>query len=987
MTPVDFTQPPSRRRVTQPPLLSSLLVLSAALSVWAACAPTEPGDASGATAHLPLDARQAVGAMESALAGPPVSYELEVSPSAPPQATHDSFAVAGGNGIYLVVWREYGPGEPDILGVRVRASDGQWLDASPLPIATDSNPQFRPAVAFDGTNFLVVWEEPRSSTAPRIYGTRVRASDGALLDATPLYLSRARTNGQNMAQQFPAVAFDGTNYLVTWHGYAYPPEGYPQSGVQAIRVRPSDGACLEPYSIMLGRGGSHTRVAYADGHYLVTWKRGQQAEAARISAATGQVVDATPIALGVADVSNNAWTGVAAQGGEFLATWLGAGNALWARRIRASDGARLGTEDIAVGTSASTAPELTFDGKDYQILWEAGGQVLSARVSRQGVPAAEGERLLAEVERNQIDRYREGSIASAVPGQVLAVYPNFDPLKGMTRGRMRLLSEGQASVSSGRVVSPGQAVGVMHNGSAAAVGNGIYLVVWSEQVSGEEAPDILGVRVRTSDGARLDARPLRISSGAPSADYEPAVAFDGTNFLVVWQGAQLYGARVRASDGAVLDSTPLVINRPLNQGHPVGWMHAAVAFDGTNYLVTWHGYYQVDDQVDLINKVWGSRIRTDGTFVEPAPFAIAPGGDKVRVAYADGHYLVAWMRDQNVEAARVSAATGQVLDTPPISLAASGGSTPAPAVAARRDEFLVTWIGGDKALRAQRLRASDGARLNPEGISVAPSASGYPEVTFDGLDYRIAWQDSSAGVRRLLSRRVSSQGVVAAEAELMISEVRASTTEARSAIAAADRGQFLIAYPSQGPYAGKNRIWLRLVREVQAPEPCTSGVPSLVLNGDSPMVLECGPGGYRDPGAQAFDGCGNPVSVHAYNTGTDASGPGPLLGSEGSYSVAYAAWDAQGQTVNAVRTVEVNDSTAPVLQLLGPVFMTHTCGSQWVDPGVQAMDACYGDVSAQVGHTGEVNGWAVGTYTVTYWLTDSGGNSAVPVSRTVQVLP
>jgi hypothetical protein len=66
--------------------------------------------------------------------------------------------------------------------------------------------------------------------------------------------------------------------------------------------------------------------------------------------------------------------------------------------------------------------------------------------------------------------------------------------------------------------------------------------------------------------------------------------------------------------------------------------------------------------------------------------------------------------------------------------------------------------------------------------------------------------------------------------------------------------------------------------------------------------------------------------------------------------------------------------------------MTHTCGSQWVDPGVQATDTCYGNLSAQVWHTGEVNGWAVGTYTVTYSLTDSGGNSATPVTRTVDVV-
>lgn len=61
------------------------------------------------------------------------------------------------------------------------------------------------------------------------------------------------------------------------------------------------------------------------------------------------------------------------------------------------------------------------------------------------------------------------------------------------------------------------------------------------------------------------------------------------------------------------------------------------------------------------------------------------------------------------------------------------------------------------------------------------------------------------------------------------------------------------------------------------------------------------------------------------------------------------------------------------------------CGSQWIDPGVQATDACYGTLSPQVWRTGAVNGWVPGTYTVSYSLTDSGGNSAVPLTRTVEV--
>jgi hypothetical protein len=102
--------------------------------------------------------------------------------------------------------------------------------------------------------------------------------------------------------------------------------------------------------------------------------------------------------------------------------------------------------------------------------------------------------------------------------------------------------------------------------------------------------------------------------------------------------------------------------------------------------------------------------------------------------------------------------------------------------------------------------------------------------------------------------------------------------------------------------------------------------------------------------------------------------------------VEYIAWNAAGTTVSVHRTVNVDDRRPPTLALKGPSHLTHTCGSQWVDPGVESMDACYGDVSPTVRKTGYVNGWVEGTYTVRYEVTDSGGNSAPAVTRTVEVV-
>lgn len=169
---------------------------------------------------------------------------------------------------------------------------------------------------------------------------------------------------------------------------------------------------------------------------------------------------------------------------------------------------------------------------------------------------------------------------------------------------------------------------------------------------------------------------------------------------------------------------------------------------------------------------------------------------------------------------------------------------------------------------------------------------------------------------------------------------------------------------------------------------CTPGSsqPTLEVNGALDMTLECGATVWTDPGAQAYDTDCSPIEVHYYNSGHDAYGPGPATCAEGLYYVQYIAWNQMGQTVSAIRNVTVNDTLPPSFSLLGPTHMVHQCGSQWVDPGWTAFDQCYGDITPEVQWTGFPNGWVEGVYTVTYTLTDSGGNSAQPLTRTVEVV-
>ncbi len=165
------------------------------------------------------------------------------------------------------------------------------------------------------------------------------------------------------------------------------------------------------------------------------------------------------------------------------------------------------------------------------------------------------------------------------------------------------------------------------------------------------------------------------------------------------------------------------------------------------------------------------------------------------------------------------------------------------------------------------------------------------------------------------------------------------------------------------------------------------GVVTVTLNGAAEMTLECGVDAWSDAGATATDGDGNPLEVVTYNSGHDAYGPGPNANAVGTYSVQYAAYDANWNTASAVRTVNVQDTRAPTLTLNGAEVINFQCGSNYdYSQDVTATDTCYGNLSAAVVRTGEVNGWVEGSYTLVYSLSDGSGNAAPSVTRTVNVV-
>ncbi|MEO0069976.1 MAG: hypothetical protein ABIK18_04190, partial [candidate division WOR-3 bacterium] len=114
---------------------------------------------------------------------------------------------------YLVVWEDYRNGylNSDIYGCRV-TQGGFVLDSIGIPVFTTTNPKKSPVVEFDGTNFLVVWEEQKNGEVD-LYGAWV-TPDGIVLDTFPVAI-------QERDQAYPALAKGpGNQMFLVYQGWA-----------------------------------------------------------------------------------------------------------------------------------------------------------------------------------------------------------------------------------------------------------------------------------------------------------------------------------------------------------------------------------------------------------------------------------------------------------------------------------------------------------------------------------------------------------------------------------------------------------------------------------------------------------------------------------------------------------------------------------------------------------------------------------------------
>ncbi|MEI8255877.1 MAG: hypothetical protein WCJ30_09405, partial [Deltaproteobacteria bacterium] len=589
---------------------------------------------------------------------------------APSAGARPDVAFDGTN--FLVVWSDSRRGNADLYAARIRASDGVVLDPGGIALNTSTTDQLSPHVAYVSGRFLVVWQDHTTST-DRVRGMRIRSADlsveGATIDVSP-----------SLAQQFaPVVACDSSNCFVAWSDARVAP-----AGIFGTRVRMSDGVVLDPSSAFLGvQRSAGLAVAYDGVNYLTIWNN-LDLVGARVASLDGALLDATPILISAA-AGNQTLPALVFEAGLYFAAWVDtrAGNAdVYGARIDPVAAVTLDPAGIPISTGPQVLDTLAVTGD--------GANAIVTFAEFQGATYA----LFAKRVRMS-----DGVLLDAVP-VLVAGAPNNSrlPAAAFGGGRVLVTWEDRTGTTQpvmaarlrptdlGAIDVPAIVVSVIANEEASpsiAFDGTNYLVVWRDD---RADGDIYGVRVRDSDGAVLDAPAIAISAGT-GLQTNPSVTYGAGNFYVVWEdhrsgGSDIYGARVRPSDAVVLDPTGIPISTTIEaQTAP------AVAYNGTDYQVVWG---------DSRGPVFGTRAHgSDGTPFTALGLIYSP-----TTAYTPGlacnptQCLVAWVGASNtgVAATRVRSTDGSVLDLAGISLSTATTHLIGVGIATDGARFLVSHL-------------------------------------------------------------------------------------------------------------------------------------------------------------------------------------------------------------------------------------------------------------------------------------------------------
>lgn len=558
----------------------------------------------------------------------------------------------------------------------------------------------RSSIASSGTGFLAVWTDSRNATTD-IFGVRLDAN-GAPLDNFGIAIATTAANEDNAT-----VTFANGQYVVAWD------DG---TNVVSSRINPATGAVTA-----IGTVGAGTQPALASrgATALVAFTSGADIRSALFSANTfaPSVAVTTGVTATTPTVASN-------PTGDFFVAWSQGTTAqdLMGRLVSSANVPGTAVT-VSAGAGAQNEPAAAFNGTDFVVLWSNDNQdVFGTRVTTAGAV---------------LDTHAEAAVT--VGGKVIAQQTN------------RQLQAAIACVT------------------------GSCLASWSDRRT-------LATTGNDVFGARFDATLTQVGAeiaiaGIADEQRVPAIAAQGTDFRLVWEdrrdgaGDAIYTARVNA-DGSTPQGTGANIVRGNNrQVRPTTLSSTA------NYFVAW------SDSRALANDIMGTRIKLGGARLDAAGIAVSNAArlqNNPRGAFDGTNYLVTWhdnrsggSGNEDIFARRVSTA-GALLGE--FTVSAAAGDQLTPSVATGGGVSLVVWQDGRTAGTIDLF----GALVVNGAVTVADipicntAALGnqrFPVVSFDASNnvFVVAWQDDRSGVNEVFATRVSTAGAVLGACGALIS--------------------------------------------------------------------------------------------------------------------------------------------------------------------------------------------------------------------------
>jgi hypothetical protein len=604
-------------------------------------------------------------------------------PNASPYHQSITDAAAGGD-VALAVWLEEWS---TVRAMRIDR-DGRQLDARPLVLANRTVFRSRPAVARGNGRWLVVWLEDT-----QILGCFVDDDGrvGSLLTILPAATERVATVAT------VHVAFDGTRFLVVC-------AGDPQSAAVYVSA---DGSVLGS-AIPLGireEGRATVDLVATDSGFAAVFARQMRTPEERYTIEALRFGRDGALAYEVLDPGGPSFAAAlhaAADGDELAVIWMAPDSwNTWSIHAKEGQSSRvIATQPLAPRDLVAIDHQwfaLLADREQLRLEPLRGGTSHTWDVTGDmgfAAAASFGDRALVAV-TVPVDQ-SEDPFAAVVDGALQEVAP------------LRRFAEEPA---------------VQRTPAVARNASGESLVVWAES-------SILAVRLDAA-GRVVDPQPLLLG---PALEYgsRPAVASDGTDFLVAWQTGTGWMTRRVSRDGSLSEPSRQSVDAGINQNGCLCWTgnKYLLGYQRLRYATHWYS----------VSEVRAARVGANGAF-DASPPMLLPGdayNSDLDCSSIAGTTLFVWRGDA-IEGAFVTAA-GTVSATIELSPRDFFPSLfrvdPMPAMATNGSAFAVAWYADSIVQRA--LVSPEGTVTRPndaplsaplelgsEGLGLAPLGSGF----------------------------------------------------------------------------------------------------------------------------------------------------------------------------------------------------------------------------------------------------------------------